>query len=126
MYEGIIVFKKINVGSKSEGLRPFLYLGKGSFLEVWKKDDNSLYGTALMPFDGKSVVVKGENDEFSGIFVINEITEQLNLTPEVILKISCDEENDVEEPAEIEEAEDNIEVAEEKVIQELSEDISED
>ena len=96
MYEGIIVFRLVNVGSKSEGLRPFIYKGMGSFLEVWKEDDCSLCGDSLIPFDGKSVVVEGYDDD-SGIFVIESITEKLPNNIENVIEVSNEAEERSEE-----------------------------
>lgn len=75
MRYGTIVFQLKNIGSKSEGLSPFLYEGKGSFLKVWKDGDCSLIGEDLMPYDGKRVVIEGEIDEDYGIFLIENIQE---------------------------------------------------
>lgn len=75
MRYGTIIFQFANIGSKSEGLRPFLYEGKGSFLKVWKDGDCSLMGEDLMPYDGKRVSIEGEIDEDYGIFLIENIQE---------------------------------------------------
>ena len=72
--DGIVVFNLANVGSKSEGLRPFLYQGKGNFQPIWLMDDFSLGGIELIPFDGKKVSVEGEIDE-NDIFLIKSIKE---------------------------------------------------
>ena len=74
MIKGIVVFKLVNVGSKSEGLRPFLYQGNGSFQSIWLTDDFSLEGTDLKPYDGKEVTVEGELEEH-GIFLIKSLEE---------------------------------------------------
>ena len=74
MMEGIVVFRLVNVGSKSEGVKPFLYQGNGSFQAVWMEDDLSLNGKALQPFDGKAVTVEGKMNEYD-IFVIKKIQE---------------------------------------------------
>ena len=74
MRKGIIVFRLINIGSKSEGLRPFLYQGKGDFQAVWMAEDQSLEGRALQRFDGKAVALQGEMGE-NDLFLIRELKE---------------------------------------------------
>lgn len=70
--EGIIVFRLTNIGSKSEGILPFLYSGMGVFIRVWKNGDDSLNGKELQEFDGKRVTVEGKENEY-GIFCIDKI-----------------------------------------------------
>ena len=72
MIEGIIVFQLTNIGSKSEGLRPFLYTGNAQYMQVWKDGDISFIGSDLLPFDSKRVVVGGEMNEYD-IFCISSI-----------------------------------------------------
>lgn len=74
MMEGIVVFKLVNIRSKSEGIKPFLYQGLGSFQAIWMADDLSLDGKLLQPFDGKTVTVEGKMNEYD-IFVVEKIQE---------------------------------------------------
>lgn len=90
MRYGTIVFQLKNIGSKSEGLTPFLYEGKGSFLKVWKDGDCSLFGEGLIPYDGKRVAIGGEIDEDYDIFLIENIQECV---------LECIEESGVAEEA---------------------------
>lgn len=80
MLEGIIIFKLLNAESKSEAIRPFIYLGRGRFTEVWMRDDYSISGDMLIPYDGKTVAIEGEKDEDYGIFVIEKISEKISET----------------------------------------------
>jgi hypothetical protein len=100
MHYGTIVFQLINIGSKSEGLHPFLYEGKGEFLKVWLEEDCSFEGDALKPYDGKSVIIEGALDEEIDIFIIENIQEYLLTNPErdVIVEVPApDEEQSGEE-----------------------------
>lgn len=74
MLEGIVVFKLANVGSKSEGIRPFLYCGEGAFVEIWKDGDLSLDGAALREYDGKRVSLCGAYNEYE-VYIIKIISE---------------------------------------------------
>lgn len=101
MYHGTIVFQLINIGSKSEGLHPFLYRGKGEFLKVWREDDCSFEGNSLMPYDGKNVIIEGALDEEIGIFIIENIRENTleNLVVDTLIEISSSKE-ECESPCE--------------------------
>ena len=70
--QGTIVFMRTNIGSKSEGIKPFLYVGKGKFLEVWMSKDESLAGDMLAPYDGQQITAHGEINEYD-IFLIEAI-----------------------------------------------------
>ena len=70
--KGIVVFMLSNVGSKSEGVFPFLYLKNGEFLRIWLYDDYSVFGDKLKEFDAKYVSIEGETNE-NGTFVISSI-----------------------------------------------------
>lgn len=72
--EGTVVYKLINVGSKSERLTPFLYEGDGQFLKIWKPGDPSLFGDCLKKFDGKHITLQGEINEYD-VFLIETIEE---------------------------------------------------
>ena len=99
MHYGTIVFQLINIGSKSEGLHPFLYEGKGAFLKVWLEEDCSFEGDALKPYDGKSVIIEGALDEEIDIFIIENIQEYLLTNPEgdVIVEVPAPDEEPLAE-----------------------------
>lgn len=70
--QGTIVFMRTNIGSKSEGIKPFLYVGKGKFLDIWKSEDDSMNGDMLAPYDGQQVTAHGEINDYD-IFIIETI-----------------------------------------------------
>ncbi len=74
MEQGIIIFIKIDIGSKSESSQPFLYQGKGKLLRLYKQGDNPFSNESLKPFDGKTVRIEGNPDE-NDIFCVNLIEE---------------------------------------------------
>ena len=80
MYKGIIVFMLCDEKSKSECLQPFLYLGEGNFIRVWKKGDNPFENESFQAFDGKEVVLTGVLDEQDDLCVteIQESSTQLS------------------------------------------------
>ncbi len=71
-HQGTIVFMLTNIGSKSEGIKPFLYIGKGKFLEIWMSGDESMSGDMLIPYDGQQIAVHGEVNDYD-IFIIETI-----------------------------------------------------
>lgn len=74
MKQGIIIFTKINIGSKSECIQPFLYQGSGRFLRLWKQGDNPFDNESIKPFDGKKVKVIGQKNE-NDVFCVDSIEE---------------------------------------------------
>ena len=72
--EGTVVYKLINVGSKSERLTPFLYEGNGQFLKIWMHGDSSLFSDYLKKYDGKHITLLGEINEYD-VFLIETIEE---------------------------------------------------
>lgn len=73
MYNGIIVFKKCNSGSKSEGIYPFLYIGNGAFIRVFDPNDNPFTNENLHTYDGQAVTIEGALDE-NEILLVQKIT----------------------------------------------------
>ena len=70
--EGVIIFKLDNVGSKSEMLAPYLYLGEGKFERVQMLGVNPFFKNPLFDYDGKRVSVEGEyNDD--DVFMITSV-----------------------------------------------------
>lgn len=57
--EGIIIFLPYAKGTKSEGLKPYLYESKGSILQIWKNGDNPFQNDFLNAYDGKHVIIEG-------------------------------------------------------------------
>ncbi len=75
MEQGIIIFLKTNIGSKSESLQPFLYQNGGKIIRLSKQGDNPFENESLKPFDGEKVKVTAENitDEIMYIDSIEKI-----------------------------------------------------
>ena len=72
MIEGVIIFKQANVGSKSETLAPYLYMGAGKFERVKMLGENPFVKSKLHDFDGKHVCLTGSyNDD--GVFMVEGI-----------------------------------------------------
>ncbi len=71
---GVVVFRKVNVGSKSEGCFPFLQTEDGELVRLAKTGDDSFEQLSLLPFDGKQVTVVGTTNEFD-VFCVQEINE---------------------------------------------------
>lgn len=59
VFKGTIIFLPDKVGSKSEGVYPFLYVNRDSYFKVLLKDDNPFENKGLVPFDGKIVEIVG-------------------------------------------------------------------
>ena len=73
MLEGVIIFKQANVGSKSETLAPYLYMGEGKFERVKMLGENPFMRSKLYDFDGLRVKLDGAyNDD--GVFMIESVT----------------------------------------------------
>ena len=70
--KGIVVFKHENIGSKSEGNYPYLYLKNAEFLRIWRENDYSLFCDQLKEFDGRYVSLDGYYNEYEN-FVISKI-----------------------------------------------------
>lgn len=75
-HRGTIVFMLTNIGSKSEGIKPFLYKGKGEFLDIWIPEDDSHLGNMIAKYDGQQVTLHGKFNEYN-IFLI-DIVESAN------------------------------------------------
>jgi hypothetical protein len=76
--EGVLVFKQANVGSKSEMLAPYLYVGEGKFERVKMLGENPFMPSTLNEYDGLRVKVSGEyNDD--GVLMI-ETVERIDAT----------------------------------------------
>lgn len=69
---GMVIFLKTAAGTKSEALQPYLYLGMGEMLRVFKEGDNPYENESLRPFDRMNVSVFGRCDE-DGILWIDRI-----------------------------------------------------
>lgn len=68
---GTIIFQKINEGSKSEKLQPFLYVSKDEIIPVFFKDSNPFENKELANFDGKQITVEGDTE--NSTFIIQKI-----------------------------------------------------
>ena len=69
---GTVVFLLANIGSKSEGVLPFLYVNKEEKIKLFLKGDNPFENKGLLPYDGKAVEVVGMKKR-NGTFVIEKI-----------------------------------------------------
>ena len=80
--EGIIIFLKQNIGSKSEGVYPFLYVSFNEIIRVYKIDDNPLSNESFFSFDAKTVRLKGTLKdsyfEVAQIVLLNENNDKLD------------------------------------------------
>ena len=72
MKTGVIEFVLSNVGSKSEKMQPFLKEADGNLIEVYKDGDNPFKNTELKQYEGMTVTVTGEQNEY-GVFIIDTI-----------------------------------------------------
>lgn len=72
MIEGVIIFKLANVGSKSETLASYLYMGEGKFERVKMLGENPFTKSKLHDYDGQRVKLIGSyNDD--GVFMVEGI-----------------------------------------------------
>ena len=86
---GTVIFKKANVGSKSESFAPYLYCGRGVPMQrLLMKDDNPFENSGFDAYDGLPVELTGKILP-SGTFLVETIA----------LVVSTDVRTD-EEPAE--------------------------
>lgn len=58
--DGVIIFLKQNLGSKSEGVYPYLYSNIGECIRVFKDGDNPFTNDYFKPYDSKRVKIIGE------------------------------------------------------------------
>ena len=72
MKTGIVEFILSNVGSKSEKMQPFLREADGNLVEIFKESDNPFVNESLKEYEGKTVKVTGEENEY-GLFIIDQI-----------------------------------------------------
>ena len=71
---GLVVFMRTNIGSRSECVIPFLYVGKARFIYLWVPCDNPFENLSLKDFDGKRVLISGDYGE-NNIFYVGKIEE---------------------------------------------------
>lgn len=57
---GTVKYLPFAQGSKSESLRPYILLGKGSRILLYKKSDNPFENNFFASFEGEKVRVSGE------------------------------------------------------------------
>ena len=62
--KGKIVFQLANVGSKSEGVYPFLLTEDGSQIKIAFLGDNPFENPTLREYESKDVVLEGEFNEY--------------------------------------------------------------
>ena len=56
---GTVVFLLSNIGTKSEGVLPFLYVSQNTMYKLHLRGDDSFEERGLSPYDGKRVIVSG-------------------------------------------------------------------
>ena len=56
---GTVVFLLSNIGTKSEGVFPFLYVNQNTKYKLHLRGDDSFEERGLFPYDGKRVKVSG-------------------------------------------------------------------
>ena len=69
---GTIVFLPANIGSKSEGMFPRLYMNQEMVVKILFKDDNPFENTTLRAYDGQRVKAFGKRKP-NGTFLIEKI-----------------------------------------------------
>lgn len=74
MVKGTVVFELAHVGSKSEGVYPFLLLEDGNKVKMALLGDNPFENTTLKTYDQKKVIVEGDYND-NGRFVATDIKE---------------------------------------------------
>lgn len=73
---GLIRYKLINEGSKSESLKPFLCLANGNQILLYKKDDNPFENKSFKNYENKTVIIEG--DFLEDIFIVEKISTEDN------------------------------------------------
>ena len=63
---------KSDIGSKSESLQPYLYVGGGDMIRLFKAGDNPFENETMKPFDAMKVSIVGECDE-NGVLWVDTI-----------------------------------------------------
>ena len=74
--KGTIVFLPFAAGSKSESVRPQLYVSKDEIIKVMKTGDNPFENSSLIAFDGHYVRTRGHYG-MGKTFLIEEIEDYL-------------------------------------------------
>lgn len=70
---GTIQSKLYAQGSKSECMKPYIFLENGSQILLYKENDNPFENNAFTEYEGKNVSVTGEFTD--GVFTVNAIDE---------------------------------------------------
>ena len=74
MTKGKVVFELANVGSKSEGVHPFLVMEDGKKVKLGLLGDNPFMHTRLKEYDQKNVILEGDFND-NGKFIATNIQE---------------------------------------------------
>ena len=85
MIKGTVVFQLANVGSKSEGVYPFLCLEDGKLVKLALKGDNPFENTTLKEYDGKTVAIEGDFNE-NGKLIATAIEEIVEAAEEAVVE----------------------------------------
>ena len=112
MIKGTVVFKLASVGSKSEGVYPFLSLEDGKLVKIALKGDNPFENTALKAYDGKTVALEGDFNE-NGKFIATAVEEIVEAAEEAVVEAVVEAVAEVVEEVEETEAVEDTEAVEE-------------
>ena len=74
MLQGILIFQYTNVGSRSEGYFPYLYLGYGNMVKVAYVKDAPFTNAILREYDGKPMAFEGHFND-NNTFIAKSFTE---------------------------------------------------
>lgn len=69
--QGIVIFKLINAGSKSEGNFPFIKIDDESIIAIYLENSNPFENNNLKEFEGKEITAEGTMKD--GVFHISKI-----------------------------------------------------
>ncbi len=78
MCQGTVVFMKSYIGTKSESIQPYLYIGNAKFLRIYMKGDNPYENISIKALDGKLISIIGTIDE-NDILTIEKIIDPISL-----------------------------------------------
>ena len=94
LLEGIIVFNFSNVGSKSEGLLPYLSTQEDKLVKIYFANDDPFTNPTLKELEGKKVAIEGDYDDNETLIINKIVSDGVEITPSFE-----DEEDDDEIPA---------------------------
>lgn len=70
---GVVIYLRVNEGSKSECVVPFLYQGRDAEpLQIMLKDDNPFENGGFTEYDGQKVAITGNLSQ-GGVFIVDSV-----------------------------------------------------